>query len=275
MTAGDRVASQERGRHPLAGTRPPTRKAIPVASKVEQGNEASKTATVVPIRPRPRRLSLERARAAAMSPAPAFVPRRAGESDEANTLRTRHYLATMFVRALATELEAQRPIAEASLSRAHAADVDSTELERLLACIESVRKAQSGSSDQPRIITAVRDALERARKWNARHREQVLEGAWGAMSLDVDDISEKAMRSAPELAMIPRAAWADAIERWPGLDSARGGSRKKGEKKVTWYRVVFDLLHLHGLSGDAPSAESLKKTFDSGGKKRSRPSRAK
>lgn len=192
-----------------------------------------------------------------------FRQRLAGESEAAFALRQRHHVALVFARRLVTVLDAPG---------ASAAD-----LERAIAAVEAARKGWVGGTDAPRLIGAVRDALERARKWEARRAQHEREwpssdgGNWAGP--DAETIREGASRSAPELAEVPLVDWTHAIAAWPGF-AKRGGARKKGENRTAWYDVVFDLLKPHALTG-AKDAAALKSTWETAEPKAARASRAK
>jgi hypothetical protein len=196
-----------------------------------------------------------------------FEGRRADEKDEVYSFRRRYFEALSFARSLVLGLEELKPTAEGS---------PSDYLEELKELLEQVEagmvRAQIGdqgeASKRRRNIGAVREALEwyrtasaAARKLvpNRNNKQRRLSGR-PAYVPDVDRLRDYACHLAPALASIPTAAWARAVERWPGIERhGRGGGAR-----ICWYHVVYDLLKSGpGLTG-AQSPQGLRDTWDDG-----------
>ncbi len=208
--------------------------------------------------------------------------RRAGESDGALALRSRHRDALAFAREMVLSLEALRPLAE-HLGMLDLSDPDGHELTLVLAALEAA-KAEYMQVRTPAVarIGAVRSALDHAQSWARQRRERppVTDEhgiTFGTPDVDPDVIREEAMRVAPDLARIPVADWLRAIELWPGSATkhTRGGVRLRAPHAWTWpivqeraskmggdwSEVVFALLAPHGLTKSAdPTA--LRKVWE-------------
>jgi hypothetical protein len=193
-----------------------------------------------------------------------FTTRRAGETDEAYALRVRCHAALGFVRRAWLDLEALRPTWEGGPS------VHLPELRRMLRAIELAQNSVEGegrSDVRLRAIGAVREALE----WSRRAKEKAGEALDGddlvAPMPDVDAVRDYACVREPALSVVSIAAWREATERWPGLQTTRGGPRSKGARTAeTWQAVVHDLLRSAGLTG-AKKARALLSLWDKAKKK--------
>lgn len=174
-----------------------------------------------------------------------FSERRAGESDEAYSLRVRHHEALLAARWMVLEIEALRPTAEG------APTVYAHDLEMLLTAVEQAKNQVLGGARNRakwRTIDAVRGALEvyrRKRVTQSVELEQDDAATAAPMSFgerawrwfwqvrsDVDFARDYAIRRDPALAVVSVGEWARAMERWPGLPS----------EPIKWATVVHDLL---------------------------------
>ena len=181
--------------------------------------------------------------------------RRADESDDAHALRCRHREALGFAHAMVLKLEALRPVAEHPGAALEPSDPDVHDLAMVLGAIEAARGRYLGATTPAStLIAAVRDALEHARRWAERRRKDppVTDECgvtFGVLEVDPDVVREEAIRTAPELAVVPLSDWKRAIADWPGL--LQGFERKKRIRPrplpAQAARVIMALLSPHGL----------------------------
>jgi hypothetical protein len=172
--------------------------------------------------------------------------RRDGETDEAYARRRRYFECVDFMRSELLEFEALRPTAEGAPSD-YVEDLDA----RLASVEAAMVCAQGGETPKRRNIRAVRAALEEHRTSSAAPARYVP---------DVDAVRNYACQLSPALASIPTGAWANAVERWPGIGRhARGGGAR-----ICWYHVVYDLLKSAPGLTDAKSPQGLRDTWEDG-----------